>query len=87
MLVCGRVFWTPLRTNFTDIPAEKSSYRCREQIYPSPLTLIDLFPKGKTDVAMLTILRVLEQNRTPSFDPSASIASTIDRNAFKIVYV
>ncbi|KAF9646774.1 Sec63-domain-containing protein [Thelephora ganbajun] len=42
---------------------------------------------GKTDVAMLTILRVLDQNRIPSTNPNASIASTIDRNAFKIIYV
>ncbi|KAF7301385.1 hypothetical protein MIND_00703700 [Mycena indigotica] len=41
---------------------------------------------GKTDVAMLTILRVLDQHRTPS-SGSVSIASTINRNSFKIIYV
>ncbi|KAJ8698174.1 putative steryl acetyl hydrolase mug81 [Pleurotus ostreatus] len=41
---------------------------------------------GKTDVAMLTILRVLDQHRSKS-NPQAPIASTINRNEFKIIYV
>jgi hypothetical protein len=41
--------------------------------------------QGKTDVAMLAVLRVLNQYRdTRSTSP---IASTIDRNKFKIIYV
>ncbi|KAH7916335.1 Sec63-domain-containing protein [Hygrophoropsis aurantiaca] len=41
---------------------------------------------GKTDVAMLTILRVLDQHRF-SISPAMPIRSSIDRNAFKIIYV
>ncbi|KAF7332131.1 hypothetical protein MKEN_00094100 [Mycena kentingensis (nom. inval.)] len=41
---------------------------------------------GKTDVAMLTILRVLDQHRTPASN-STPIAATINKNAFKIIYV
>ncbi|KAK7061615.1 putative helicase mug81 [Favolaschia claudopus] len=41
---------------------------------------------GKTDVAMLTILRVLDQHRTAAAG-NASIASTINKSSFKIIYV
>ncbi|KIK65385.1 hypothetical protein GYMLUDRAFT_350494 [Collybiopsis luxurians FD-317 M1] len=41
---------------------------------------------GKTDVAMLSILRVLDQHRTPSSIPG-NIAGTINRDSFKIIYV
>ncbi|KAI0335591.1 Sec63-domain-containing protein [Cubamyces sp. BRFM 1775] len=41
---------------------------------------------GKTDVAMLTVLRVLDQHRSRS-DTSSNIAATIDRDKFKIIYV
>ncbi|KAJ7895943.1 Sec63 Brl domain-containing protein [Mycena olivaceomarginata] len=41
---------------------------------------------GKTDVAMLTILRVLDQHRHPS-SGNATIASTINKSSFKIIYV
>ncbi|KAJ7179176.1 Sec63 Brl domain-containing protein [Mycena filopes] len=41
---------------------------------------------GKTDVAMLTILRVLDQHRSPS-SGNTSIASTINKSSFKIIYV
>ncbi|KAJ8523515.1 hypothetical protein ONZ45_g38 [Pleurotus djamor] len=43
------------------------------------------FP-GKTNVAMLSILRVLDQHRLKT-DPNASIHSTIQRKKFKIIYV
>ncbi|KAJ6516016.1 Sec63-domain-containing protein [Mycena sanguinolenta] len=39
---------------------------------------------GKTDVAMLTILRVLDQHRSSS---SGTLASTINKSSFKIIYV
>ncbi|TFY72750.1 hypothetical protein EVG20_g272 [Dentipellis fragilis] len=42
---------------------------------------------GKTDVAMLTVLRVLDQHRSSSSSSSQSIASTIRRDDFKIIYV
>ncbi|CAA7259895.1 unnamed protein product [Cyclocybe aegerita] len=44
---------------------------------------------GKTDVAMLTILRVLDQHRLPSnpMFQTSHPRQTIDRNAFKIIYV
>ncbi|KAJ7283771.1 Sec63-domain-containing protein [Mycena rebaudengoi] len=41
---------------------------------------------GKTDVAMLAILRVLDQHRSPAA-ANVSIASTINKNSFKIIYV
>ncbi|THH33662.1 hypothetical protein EUX98_g543 [Antrodiella citrinella] len=41
---------------------------------------------GKTDVAMLAVLRVLDQHRSSS-ETGAPLASTIHRDAFKIVYV
>ncbi|KAG1755822.1 Sec63-domain-containing protein [Suillus lakei] len=41
---------------------------------------------GKTDVAMLTILRVLNQHRSP-ISPSSPLHASIDRNAFQIIYV
>ncbi|KXN86403.1 Putative helicase mug81 [Leucoagaricus sp. SymC.cos] len=41
---------------------------------------------GKTDVAMLTILRVIDQHRSRAL-PEAELRATIDRDAFKIIYV
>ncbi|KAJ3793124.1 Sec63-domain-containing protein [Lentinula aff. detonsa] len=41
---------------------------------------------GKTDVAMLTILRVFDQHRNHSSDPE-NIAGSINRDSFKIIYV
>lgn len=41
---------------------------------------------GKTDVAMLTILRVLNQHRSP-ISSSSPLHASIDRNAFQIIYV
>lgn len=40
---------------------------------------------GKTDVAMMTILRVLDQHRFKNDDEN--IHATIDRDSFKIIYV
>ncbi|KAK0491096.1 Sec63-domain-containing protein [Armillaria novae-zelandiae] len=40
---------------------------------------------GKTDVAMMTILRVLDQHRSKNDDEN--IRATIDRDSFKIIYV
>ncbi|KAK7049628.1 putative steryl acetyl hydrolase mug81 [Paramarasmius palmivorus] len=41
---------------------------------------------GKTDVAMLTILRVLDQHRiSPGF--FSNVADSINRDAFKVIYV
>ncbi|OJA16987.1 hypothetical protein AZE42_00549 [Rhizopogon vesiculosus] len=41
---------------------------------------------GKTDVAMLTILRVLNEHRLP-ISLSSPLAASINRNAFQIIYV
>ncbi|KAG0709510.1 Sec63-domain-containing protein [Suillus ampliporus] len=41
---------------------------------------------GKTDVAMLTILRVLNQHRSP-ISPSSPLHSSINRSDFQIIYV
>jgi len=45
----------------------------------------DFANQGKTDVAMLTILRVIDQHRSQA--PGTELRNTIDRNAFKIIYV
>ena len=42
--------------------------------------------QGKTDVAMLTILRVLNEHRLPT-SPSSPLHASINRNAFQIIYV
>ena len=41
--------------------------------------------QGKTDVAMLTVLRVIDQHRNKQ--SSQPLAGTIDRDEFKIIYV
>ncbi|KIK95504.1 hypothetical protein PAXRUDRAFT_11409 [Paxillus rubicundulus Ve08.2h10] len=41
---------------------------------------------GKTDVAMLTILRVLDQHRS-TIAPGSHVRASIDRDGFKIIYV
>lgn len=41
--------------------------------------------QGKTDVAMLTILRILDQHRKES--STLPIAHTINKDDFKIIYV
>ncbi|KAF7790915.1 hypothetical protein EIP86_001873 [Pleurotus ostreatoroseus] len=69
-------------------PARPVPPRSTERLIPVS-ELEDLargsFP-GKTDVAMLTILRVLDQHRTSS-PTSQPLASTIHRDNFKIIYV
>jgi hypothetical protein len=55
-------------------------------IIPSHFTAIDPHCQGKTDVAVLTILRVISQHRF-DFQPNTPLHSTINRNAFKIIYV
>ncbi|KAG8920164.1 hypothetical protein FRC01_000892 [Tulasnella sp. 417] len=42
---------------------------------------------GKTDVAMLSILRVLDQHRTHPEGNVTNLGSTINRDEFKIIYV
>ncbi|KAL4075963.1 Sec63-domain-containing protein [Scleroderma citrinum] len=42
---------------------------------------------GKTDVAMLTILRVLNLHRRHTVTPGLPVAASIDRDRFKIIYV
>lgn len=41
--------------------------------------------QGKTDVAMLAILRILDQHRKES--STLPIAQTINKDDFKIIYV
>jgi hypothetical protein len=48
--------------------------------------LVNSCYQGKTDVAMLTILRVIDQHRSTS-PPDMHLRSTIDRKSFKIIYV
>jgi antiviral helicase SLH1 len=42
--------------------------------------------QGKTDVAMLTILRVLDQHRS-TIAPGSPVRASINRDGFKIIYV
>ena len=42
--------------------------------------------KGKTDVAMLSILRVLDQHRS-IVAPGSPLRVSINRDSFKIIYV
>lgn len=45
--------------------------------------------QGKTDVAMLTILRVIDQHRLQQNTSTGSthVRDTINRDAFKVIYV
>lgn len=45
--------------------------------------------QGKTDVAMLTILRVIDQHRLQqnASAKSTHVRDTINRDAFKVIYV
>ncbi|KAG6911722.1 hypothetical protein DXG01_007972 [Tephrocybe rancida] len=71
-------------------PARTVPPKASERLLPvselEPLAR-ESFP-GKTDVAMLTILRVIDQHRrNPSAVNKSDIKSSIDRDAFKIIYV
>ncbi|KAA1466231.1 Sec63-domain-containing protein [Dentipellis sp. KUC8613] len=74
-------------------PSYKTLNRIQSIIYPTAYgsneNILVCAPTGagKTDVAMLTVLRVLDQHRSSSSSSSQSIASTIRRDDFKIVYV
>ncbi|QRV72722.1 hypothetical protein RhiJN_00736 [Ceratobasidium sp. AG-Ba] len=69
-------------------PGYKSLNRIQSIVYPTAYTtnenMLVCAPTGagKTDVAMLTILRVLDQHTSNKANPQ-----DIDRNAFKIIYV
>ncbi|KAG8919044.1 hypothetical protein FRC00_011818, partial [Tulasnella sp. 408] len=56
-----------------------------------PVAELDPLPRssfpGKTDIAMLSILRVLDQHRTHPEGNVTNLGSTINRNEFKIIYV
>ncbi|KII95222.1 hypothetical protein PLICRDRAFT_661155 [Plicaturopsis crispa FD-325 SS-3] len=73
-------------------PGYESLNRIQSIVYPTAYrsneNMLICAPTGagKTDVAMLTILRVLDQHRNTS-SPNAPIRSTINRNEFKIIYV
>ncbi|KAF9469005.1 Sec63 Brl domain-containing protein [Collybia nuda] len=73
-------------------PGYTSLNRIQSIVYPTAYgsneNLLICAPTGagKTDVAMLTILRVIAQHRSTT-DPNAPIHSTINRDSFKIIYV
>ncbi|KAJ7368153.1 Sec63 Brl domain-containing protein [Mycena albidolilacea] len=73
-------------------PGYESLNRIQSIVYPTAYgsneNMLICAPTGagKTDVAMLTILRVLGQHRHPS-SGNATIASTINKSSFKIIYV
>ncbi|KIJ70214.1 hypothetical protein HYDPIDRAFT_172092 [Hydnomerulius pinastri MD-312] len=66
-------------------PGYTSLNRIQSIIYPAAYGSNENL-LGKTDVAMLTILRVLNQHRS-TIAPSSAIRASIDRNTFKIIYV
>ncbi|KAG9101087.1 hypothetical protein FS749_010493 [Ceratobasidium sp. UAMH 11750] len=72
-------------------PGYKSLNRIQSIVYPTAYTtnenMLVCAPTGagKTDVAMLSILRVLGQHRPAEADPQRPIA--IDKSRFKIIYV
>jgi antiviral helicase SLH1 len=59
---------------------------CGKFLSPSRRIPINFCYQGKTDVAMLTILRVIGQHRSAS-PIGVHIRSTIDRDSFKVIYV
>ncbi|KIY46613.1 Sec63-domain-containing protein [Fistulina hepatica ATCC 64428] len=65
-------------------PGYKMLNRIQSIVYPTAYGSNENM-LGKTDVAMLTILRVLDQHRTPL--SNQPIKATIRRDAFKIIYV
>ncbi|THV08678.1 Sec63-domain-containing protein [Dendrothele bispora CBS 962.96] len=73
-------------------PGYSSLNRIQSIVYPTAYStnenMLVCAPTGagKTDVAMLTILRVLDQHRTPS-SSNLDIGRTINRDSFKIIYV
>ncbi|KAG1874559.1 Sec63-domain-containing protein [Suillus subalutaceus] len=66
-------------------PGYSSLNRIQSIIYPTAYESNENI-LGKTDIAMLTILRVLNQHRSP-ISPSSPLHASIDRNAFQIIYV
>ncbi|OSX59244.1 hypothetical protein POSPLADRAFT_1048584 [Postia placenta MAD-698-R-SB12] len=66
-------------------PGYTSLNRIQSIVYPTAYKSNENM-LGKTDVAMLAILRVLDQHRGPA-KGSSSLASTINRDKFKIIYV
>ncbi|KNZ73815.1 Putative helicase mug81 [Termitomyces sp. J132] len=59
---------------------------------PSEKLHLLIYQQGKTDVAMLTILRVIDQHRSNFLDSSnddirGQLRSSIQKDAFKIIYV
>ncbi|KAI0068945.1 Sec63-domain-containing protein [Artomyces pyxidatus] len=72
-------------------PGYKSLNRIQSIVYPTAYgsneNILICAPTGagKTDVAMLTILRVLDQHRNAS--SSEPLSATIHRDDFKIIYV
>ncbi|KAF9483938.1 Sec63-domain-containing protein [Pholiota conissans] len=76
-------------------PGYSSLNRIQSIVYPTAYgsneNLLICAPTGagKTDVAMLTILRVIDQHRVPQKPASVNghVKDTINRDAFKIIYV
>ncbi|KAG8713056.1 hypothetical protein FRC09_019141, partial [Ceratobasidium sp. 395] len=73
-------------------PGYKSLNRIQSIVYPTAYTtnenMLVCAPTGagKTDVAMLSILRVLDQHISSKVNPQ-QLAAAIDTKAFKIIYV
>ncbi|KAK0190876.1 Sec63-domain-containing protein [Armillaria mellea] len=65
-------------------PGYSSLNRIQSIVYPTAYRSNENM-LGKTDVAMMTILRVLDQHRFKNDDEN--IHATIDRDSFKIIYV
>ncbi|KAF8138604.1 Sec63-domain-containing protein [Boletus edulis] len=73
-------------------PGYTSLNRIQSIVYPTAygsnenMLAITRINKGKTDVAMLTILRVLDQHRS-IIAPGTPLRTSINRDSFKIIYV
>ncbi|KAG8892618.1 hypothetical protein FRC00_011820 [Tulasnella sp. 408] len=94
----GTKFILPLgTTRHTDELCEEVTIPPSRPIPPKlderliPVAELDPLPRssfpGKTDIAMLSILRVLDQHRTHPEGNVTNLGSTINRNEFKIIYV
>ncbi|KAF9569347.1 Sec63-domain-containing protein [Agrocybe pediades] len=79
-------------------PSYKSLNRIQSIVFPTAygsnenlLICGNLFhltqQSGKTDVAMLTILRTIDQHRVRDLPADTPVPQTINRDAFKIIYV
>ena len=91
MLVCGKSF---AFVGITLIPAPYAEPKPLPLAPTGAVSILDVrlvwrplkVLQGKTDVAMLTVLRVISQHLNTSA-PSSNMAGAVQRDKFKIIYV